>query len=241
MDLPVLVTGGTGGIGSALVRRLTADGYRVSFTWRSDEAAARALAAETGADPVALDLADPAAVGRFADALQARDEAFYGFVHNAGATHDALAATLAVERAAEVMEVNLFAFMGLVKGVVRGMTAARRGRIVAIGALAAARGVTGNGAYAASKAALEAYVRTLMTEVARRGVTANVVAPGWVETAMAGAVPPALAKAIPAQRLGKAAEIADAVAFLLRDEAAYVNGTTLTVDGGLGNLLAATK
>lgn len=241
MGLPVLVTGGTGGIGSALVRRLAADGYRVSFTWRSDEAAARALSAETGAEALALDLADRAAVGRFAGMLEARDEAFYGFIHNAGATHDALAATLAVERAAEVMEVNLFAFMALVKGVVRGMTAARRGRIIAIGALAAARGVTGNGAYAASKAALEAYVRTLMTEVARRGVTANVVAPGWVETAMAGAVPPALAKAIPAQRLGKAAEIADAVAFLLRDGAAYVNGTTLTVDGGLGTLLAATK
>lgn len=241
MSLPVLVTGGTGGIGSALVRRLAADGYRVSFTWRRDEAAARALAAETGAEAHCLDLGDRAAVAAFAEAIQARDEAFYGLVHNAGATHDALAATLAVECAAEVMEVNLFAFMGLVKGVVRGMTAARQGRIVAIGALAAARGVTGNGAYAASKAALEAYVRTLMTEVARRGVTANVVAPGWVETAMAGAVPPAFAKAIPAQRLGKAAEIADAVAFLLRDGAAYVNGTTLTVDGGLGTLLAATK
>ncbi|PWR18911.1 SDR family NAD(P)-dependent oxidoreductase [Zavarzinia compransoris] len=241
MGYPVLVTGGTGGIGSAIVRRLSADGYQVTFTWRRDEAAAAALAAETGAEAHRLDLADRAAVATFAETLQAAEEPFYGFVHNAGATHDALAATLDVERAAAVMEVNLFAFMGLVKGVVRGMTAARQGRIVAIGALAATRAAAGNGAYAASKAALEAYVRTLMTEVARRGVTANVVAPGWVETAMAGEVPPQLARAIPAQRLGKAAEVANAVAFLLRGEASYVNGTTLTVDGGLGTMLAATK
>ncbi|MCW0180811.1 SDR family NAD(P)-dependent oxidoreductase [Zavarzinia sp.] len=237
----VLVTGGTGGIGGAIVRRLAADGCKVVFTWRSDEAAARVLAEETGAEALRLDLADRAAVAAFAEAMQARDEAFHGFVHNAGAVHDALAATIDIERAAEVMQVNLFAFMALVKGVVRGMTASRRGRIIAIGALAASRGVAGNGAYAASKAALEAYVRTLMTEVARRGVTANVIAPGWIDTAMAGEVPPALAKSIPAQRLGKATEIAATVAFLLRDEAAYVNGTTLTVDGGLGGLLAATK
>ncbi|PWR22631.1 SDR family oxidoreductase [Zavarzinia aquatilis] len=237
----VLVTGGTGGIGGAIVRRLAADGYPVTFTWRSDEATARALAEETGAEALRLDLADRPAVTAFAEGLQARDEAFYGFVHNAGATHDALAATIDIERAAEVMQVNLFAFMALVKGVVRGMTAARRGRILAIGALAASRGIVGNGAYAASKAALESYVRTLMTEVARRGVTANVIAPGWIDTAMAGETPPVLAKSIPAQRLGKATEIAATVAFLLRDEAAYVNGTTLTVDGGLGGLLAATK
>lgn len=241
MTRSVLVTGGTGGIGSAILRRLAAEGYRVSFTWRSDEAAAAAIAAEIGGEAFRLDLADRAAVAAFAEGLLARDEAFDAFVHNAGATYDALAATIDVERAAEVMQVNLFAFMALAKGVVRGMTAARRGRIVAIGALAASRGVAGNGAYAASKAALEAYVRTLMTEVARRGVTANVIAPGWIETAMAGDGAPALTKSIPAQRLGKAAEIAEAVAFLLRDEAAYVNGTTLTVDGGLGAMLAATK
>lgn len=236
-----LVTGGTGGIGSVLVRRLAAEGWAVVFTWRSDEAAATALAAETGAEPIRLDLADGTAVAAFAGKLAERDEPFAALIHNAGATHDALAATIDMARAGEVMQVNLFAFMALVKGVVRGMTAARRGRIVAIGALAAARGTVGNGAYAASKAALEAYVRTLAVEVGRRGVTANVVAPGWIDTAMAGDVPPTLAKAIPAQRLGKATEIAEAVAFLLRDEAAYVNGTTLTVDGGLGIALAASK
>ncbi|MCF4165523.1 SDR family oxidoreductase [Zavarzinia compransoris] len=237
----VLVTGGTGGIGSALVRHLSAEGWAVSFTWRSDGAAAEALADETGAEAIRLDLADRAAVAACAEALAERDASFAALVHNAGATHDALAATLDIERAAEVMQVNLFAFMALVKGVVRGMTAARRGRIVAIGALAAARGTVGNGAYAASKSALEAYVRTLAVEVGRRGVTANVVAPGWIDTAMAGDAASGLAKAIPAQRLGTAAEVAAAVGFLLRDGAAYVNGTTLTVDGGLGIALAASK
>ncbi|MFA5121820.1 SDR family NAD(P)-dependent oxidoreductase [Zavarzinia sp.] len=234
----VLVTGGTGGIGAALVRRLALDGYRVSFTWRSDAAAAEALAEKTGAEAIALDLADRAAVDGFAATLADRE--FYAVVHNAGATYDALAATIDVERAAALFQVNLFSFMRIAGAALRPMTAARRGRIVAVGALAAARAVAGNATYAASKAALEAYVRTVMAEVARRGVTANVVAPGWIDTKMSEA-PPALAKAIPAQRLGKAEEVAAAVAFLLRDDAAYVNGTTLTVDGGLGALLAAAK
>lgn len=236
----VLVTGGTGGIGGALVRRLAADGRAVTFTWRSDAAAADALAAETGAQAVRLDLADPAAVTAFAEGLV--ETTLYGLIHNAGATYDALAATIDTGRAAELFQVNLFSLMALVKGAVRGMTAARRGRIIAIGALAANRAVAGNATYAASKAALEAYVKTLMAEVARRGVTANVIAPGWVDTAMVTAPAESratLAKAIPAQRLGRPDDIAAAVSFLMKKEAGYINGTVLTVDGGLGSMLAA--
>ncbi|RJF80473.1 SDR family oxidoreductase [Oleomonas cavernae] len=240
----VLVTGGTGGIGGAIVRRLVADGHKVTFTWRGDAAAAAALAAETGAQSVQLDLADRLAVAGFADFLAAAEAPLYGLVHNAGSTYDALAATIDVEAAAALFEVNLFSLMALVRGAVRAMTAARRGRIVAIGALAARRAVAGNAAYAASKAALEAYIKTLMAEVARRGVTANVVAPGWIDTAMVTApaeARAALAKTIPAQRLGKAEDVAAIVAFLLREEAGYINGTVVTVDGGLGSMLAAPK
>lgn len=232
----VLVTGGTGGIGQAIVRRLAADGYQVSFTWARAAAAAQALAAETGALAIPLDLAAREAVAAAAAGLAA--VSWYGLVHNAAATYDALAATLDVAEAAALFQCNLFAPMQLTAALLPAMSAARSGRIIAIGALAARRAVRGNAAYAASKAALEAYIRTLSVEIARRGLTANVVAPGWI-AGRHTAGRETLAAALPGRRFGTAAEVAGAVAFLLGPDAAYVNGATLAVDGGLGPLLAA--
>lgn len=255
MPKRVLVTGGATGIGAAIVRALAGDGFDVTFTYNSssDRAAAliEALGGEAPGAAVAahpLDLADAAAVDAFADAVAAGEGAFaeglYGFVHNAGRPYDSLAAMVDRAAAAPTMEINFWSMTRLVRGLVRGMTAARAGRIVLIGSLVARRASQGNAIYAASKAALAAYCATLAVEVARRGVTANVVAPGYVDTDMMrryDGLRDTLAAQIPARRYAAPEEVAAAVSFLMSARAGYITGTTLTVDGGLGASLGVTR
>ncbi|MGE0717230.1 MAG: SDR family NAD(P)-dependent oxidoreductase, partial [Alphaproteobacteria bacterium] len=174
----VLVTGGGRGIGAAVVRALDQAGFAVDFTHRrpADGLPGRGIA---------VDLADRAAVDALAE--RAADEGYYGLVHNAGATSDRLAAMVDQGQAEAVMQVNFWAMARIAKALVRPMTAAGAGRIVAIGSVAALAGSRGNAVYAASKAALLAYQRTLVQEVARKGVTVNYVAPGFVDTEMMAA------------------------------------------------------
>lgn len=238
MSAAVLVTGGSGGIGSATVRALAARGFAVTFTYRSAAARARDLAAELpDASAIACDLAERDQVEALAAQIEARETPLFGLVHNAGATYDALAAMVDQDAAERVMQVNLWALMRLVRAAVRGMTAARQGRIVVIGSLTAMRGSRGNSVYAASKAAQLGYLRTLVGEVAKRGVTANYVAPGFIDTDMTKSLPEAQTAALLAQiplgRLGHASEIAHAVAFLASPQAGYITGTELHVNGGM--------
>jgi 3-oxoacyl-[acyl-carrier protein] reductase len=242
----VLVTGGGRGIGAAIVRTLAAGGHDVLFTYRTDERAAQALAAEVAAesgraiDITRLDLADKAAVDGFAEGLAAGDP-FYGFVHNAGQPYDTLLALLDQAKAEAIMQVNFFAFTRLAAALVRPMTSRRAGRIVAIASIAALRAGTGNGAYAATKAAMIGYARTLAIETARRGVTVNCVAPGFVDTAMLGSYAAQRENTegqIPAGRYARAEDVAGVVGFLMSPAAAYVTGTVLPVDGGLSAALA---
>jgi NAD(P)-dependent dehydrogenase (short-subunit alcohol dehydrogenase family) len=225
-----LVIGGRRGIGAAVVRTLRDRGFAVTYTYRTE---AGAFDGEVAAER--LDLEDRQAVDTFALA-QEEGPAWNALVQIGGTTYDALAAMMEQDAAERAMQVNYFAFTRIARSVVRPMMRARAGRIVAIGSVMGQVATQGNAAYASTKAALLAYVRTLAIESARRGVTVNYVAPGFVDTEMLA--PFAAYRAptegrIPAGRYAQPEEIASVVGFLVSAEASYVNGAYIPVDGGL--------
>ena len=237
----VLVTGGASGLGAAIVRTLAGAGFDVDFTYRSSAAQAEELVASLqaacpgrGFAAHALDLSDRTAIDAFCETIEA--DRFHGYVHNAGQSADALALMLDQDRAEAAMQVNFWSLTRIAKTLMRGMIRARSGRIVAIGSVAALRGNTGNAAYAATKGALISYCRTLAIESAKRGVTVNVIAPGFIDTAMLegyAAYRASMEKQIPAGRFARPEEVAALASFLMGESAAYITGAVLPVDGGL--------
>jgi 3-oxoacyl-[acyl-carrier protein] reductase len=223
-----LVIGGRRGIGAAVVHALAAKSMEVTYTYRT-------APGESAATSRQLDLGDRAAVETFARELE-DGPAWDAVVHVGGTTYDALAAMMDQDAAEHAMQVNFFAFARIARAVVRPMIRARSGRIVAVGSVIGQVASQGNAAYGASKAALLAYVRTLAIESARRGVTVNYVAPGFVDTEMLApfaAYRAATESRIPAGRFATPEEIASVVAFLVSPEASYINGAFIPVDGGL--------
>jgi 3-oxoacyl-[acyl-carrier protein] reductase len=233
-----LVTGASGGIGGAIAKTLAEAGARVALSGTRMEALEK-TAGEIGGSPVILqcNLSDPQAtselVGKAEEALGGLDI----LVSNAGLTRDGLLMRMKDEDWETVLNVNLGAYFRLARAAMRGMMKRRHGRIIGITSVVGVTGNPGQANYAASKAGMIGFTKSLAQEVASRNITVNCIAPGMIATAMTDVLKEdqkeALLKAIPAGRLGTGADIAAAAVYLASDESAYVTGQTLHVNGGM--------
>ncbi|SDE49531.1 3-oxoacyl-[acyl-carrier-protein] reductase [Auraticoccus monumenti] len=227
----MLVTGGSRGIGRAITERFVASGHRVAATYRSGDV-------PDGALPVRCELTDPEQVEQAFATVEAELGPVEVLVANAGITRDTLLLRMSETDFTDVVETNLTASFRLAKRASRSMMRARFGRMVFISSVVGQLGSAGQVNYAASKAGLVGVARSITRELGGRGITANVVAPGFIETDMtAGLSETQVAEyrsRIPAARLGAVQEVAAVVEFLAGDAAGYVSGAIIPVDGGLG-------
>ncbi|WP_210505618.1 3-oxoacyl-ACP reductase FabG [Naasia sp. SYSU D00057] len=232
MARTVLITGGNRGIGFAIAEEFVRRGDRVAVTSRSGSGGPE------GALTVAADVTDSASVDAAFTEVEAQLGPVEVVVANAGITRDTLVLRMTEDDFTEVLDTNLTGAFRVVKRASKGMLKARFGRIVLISSVVGLYGGAGQVNYSSSKAALVGMARSLTRELGARGITANVVAPGFIETEMTAALPEAqqaeYRKAIPAGRFATADEVAKVVAWVSSDDAAYISGAVLPVDGGLG-------
>jgi 3-oxoacyl-[acyl-carrier protein] reductase len=232
-----LVTGASKGIGAAIARALATDGWLVGVNYRSDEDGARKTVEaieQAGGRAVALagDVVDGASNGLF-ERCESELGPVLALINNAGVRADGLAVQLDDDDWDRVIGTNLTAAFRMTRRAMRPMIRARYGRIINIASVVGPRANAGQANYAAAKAGLIGMTKTVAAEVARRGVTVNAVAPGFIETEMTKDLPEAVIEAVPARRAGSPDEVGAAVRFLASEDAGYVTGTTLFVDGGM--------
>ena len=231
MSRSVLVTGGNRGIGLAIARRLAADGAAVTVTSRSGEQV-------EGLATVACDVRDVASVDEAFAKVEAEQGPAEVVVANAGITRDQLLALMSEDDFTAVLDTNLTGAYRVARRAVRPMMRMRHGRLIFISSVVGLLGSGGQANYAASKAGLVGLARSLARELSSRNITANVVAPGFVDTDMTASLPDerkaAILAQVPLGRLASADEVAGVVAFLAGDDAAYITGAVIPVDGGLG-------
>jgi acetoacetyl-CoA reductase len=231
-----VVTGGSRGIGEAISKGLKAAGYKVAATYHGNDEAAAKFKAETGISVYKWD------VGNFeaCKAGLAKVEAELGpvdiLVNNAGITRDVMLHKMTLEQWQQVMQTNLDSLFCMTRCVIEGMRNRGFGRVITIGSINGQKGQMGQTNYAAAKSATIGFTKALAQEGAAKGITANVIAPGYIATDMVRAVPENVMQKIvgqiPVGRLGEADEIARAVVFLAADEAGFITGSTMTINGG---------
>jgi 3-oxoacyl-[acyl-carrier protein] reductase len=227
----VLVTGGNRGIGRAIAEEFVAQGHRVAVTARSGQG-------PDGALTVVADVTDAASVDAAFTEVEQKLGPVEVVVANAGITRDTLLLRMSDEDFTEVLDANLSGAFRVVKRASKGMLKAKYGRIVLISSVVGLLGSAGQVNYSASKSGLIGLARSVTRELGSRGITANVVAPGFIETDMTAALPEATQaeykKSIPAGRFASPTEVAKVVAWVAGDEAGYISGAVIPVDGGLG-------
>lgn len=230
-----IVTGGTRGIGAAISKALAAAGHKVIANYAGNDQAAAEFKAETGILVMKFDVGDYAATAE----KMAQIEAEYGpidiVVNNAGITRDGAFHRMTHEQWTQVIRTDLDSMFNVTRPVIEGMRSRGFGRIINISSINGQKGQAGQVNYSAAKAGVIGFTKALALENASKGITVNVIAPGYIDTEMVAAVPEDILKkiigTIPAGRLGRAEEIANAVAFLASDKAGYFNGSVLSING----------
>ncbi len=227
----VLVTGGNRGIGRAIAEEFVALGHKVAVT-------ARTGTGPEGTLTVIADVTDPASIDAAFTEIEAKLGAVEVLVANAGITRDMLLMRMSDDDFTEVVDTNLSGAFRVVKRASKAMMKARFGRIILVSSVVGLLGSAGQVNYSASKSGLIGLARSLTRELGSRGITANVIAPGFIETDMTAALPAeqqdAYLKQIPANRFAQPQEVARAIAWLASDDAAYISGAVIPIDGGLG-------
>lgn len=227
----VLVTGGNRGIGFAIAQQFVTDGHRVAVTARSGEG-------PEGSVTVRADVTDGDSLDQALQSVEEQLGPVEVVVANAGITRDTLLMRMSDDDFEEVINTNLTGVFRVVKRAIKGMVKGRYGRVILISSVVGLYGSAGQTNYSAAKAGLVGFARSMTRELAGRGITANVVAPGFINTDMTAALPEEqqarYKEAIPAGRFAEPGEVAKVVAWLASDDAAYISGAVIPVDGGLG-------
>ena len=231
-----IVTGGTRGIGLSIVKALRAEGYDVAALYHGNEESAQKCANETGAKTFKCDVSNFDACQSIVKTIEDQMGAVSLLVNNAGITKDAMLRKSTFDHWHAVMETNLTSCFNMCRAVINGMRDRAHGRIVNISSINGQKGQLGQTNYAAAKAGMLGFTKSLALESAAKGITVNAICPGYIETDMTATMPKeildSIIRTIPAARMGKPQEIADLVVFLASDKAGFITGSTLTINGG---------
>lgn len=231
-----VVTGGTRGIGHAISIALSEKGFRVAANYGGNDKAAQQFQAETGIPVYKWNVGDYEACASGLKRVESEVGPVEVLVNNAGITRDAMLQKMTPEMWNEVIAVDLSSMFNMARPIIDGMRNRNWGRIINIGSINGQKGQMGQSNYSAAKAGIIGFTKALAQETARKGITVNCIAPGYIDTDMVAAVPEKVLESIIAQipvgRLGKASEIARCVTFLASEEAAFITGATLTINGG---------
>jgi len=237
MSKVALVTGGTRGIGESISRKLKDDGLTVIANYASNDEKAKAFKEETGIDVIKWDVSDYESCSEQIKIIFEKFQKIDILVNNAGITRDAPLHKMTVENWNKVIDVNLNSIFNMTSLIINKMRENTFGRIIHISSVNGQKGQFGQTNYAATKSALIGFSKSLALESATKNITSNVVCPGYINTEMVAAIREDILKtivdSIPAKRLGDSDEIADLVSYLVSDKASYINGATLSINGGL--------